>query len=44
MIGAGQPVSLHGSGGPSVQDSDMRERGGGGVHRQDECCAGDFVS
>ena len=23
MIGAGQPVSLHGSGGPSVQDIDM---------------------
>ena len=38
MIGAGQPVSLHGSGGPSVQDSDMLKRGGGGVHHQDECC------
>ena len=27
MIGAGQPVSLHGSGGPSVQDIDMWGRG-----------------
>ena len=31
MIGAGQPVSLHGSAGPSMQDSDMRKRGRRGV-------------
>ena len=28
MIGAGQPVSWHGSAGPSMQDSDMRSEGG----------------